>query len=61
MLIPKGGKSHRVTVWYLYAMRLKMQSGHLKFKVKNKCLNSHEQVKMVQSNKNDSFPSQAVL
>ena len=39
MLIPKDGKAHQVTVWWLLVIQLKTRGGHFRCKVTNKCLN----------------------
>ena len=49
MVTPQGGKSHRVTVWELQALRLKICGTHLTSKVANKmseeCLRAGESEK----------------
>ena len=47
----QGGKSHRVAVWQIQALRLKICDSHLKCKVANKCLNVGERVEVVECNK----------
>ena len=44
-------KSNRVRVWYLHALRLKIEGSHLNCKTANKCLNVRERVDMVDRNK----------
>ena len=47
----QGGKSHRVAVWQIQALRLKICDSHLTCKAANKCLNVLEQVGVVEWNK----------
>ena len=47
----QGGKSHRVAVWQIQALRLKISDSHLTCKVANKCLNVCERVEVVEWNK----------
>ena len=61
MVIPQGGKSHRVAVWQIQAVRLKICDSHLTCKVANKCLNVRERAEVVEWNKRWSRPSAAVL
>ena len=42
-------------------MWLKMPGSHTACKVANECLNLHEQVEVVERNKDDPLPSPAVL
>ena len=60
MVILQGGKSHRVLVWLLQAMRLKIHDSHLTCRVECKFLNVSEPVEEVERNKK-MFPSLPLL
>ena len=57
MAIRLGGKSHRVAVWWIQTVRLKICDSHLTCKVANKCLNVREWVEKVEWNKRRFPPS----
>ena len=56
MVIQQGGKSQRVAVWKIQAVRLKICDSHLSCKVANKCLDVREWVEVVEWNKRWSSP-----
>ena len=60
MVILQGGKSHRVVVWLLQVMLLKIRDSHLTCRVECKFLNVSEPVEEVERNKK-MFPSLPLL
>ena len=48
MVLRKGGKSHRLVVWEIQAVLLKICNSHLTCEVANKCLNVSERVEVVE-------------
>ena len=60
MVISQGDNSHRVAVWSLQAMRLKIRVSHLTWKVANKGLSVWERVEVVERNEYGPLSSPAV-
>ena len=51
MVIRESDKSHRVSVWYVQLVRLKICDSNLTCKVVKKCLNFRERVEVIEWNK----------